>query len=144
MLPSRVLSLRKALFQFAACPLVLVMWFVTAGINGGFGLLGILIVPAMLLAWNDLARELRKASYTPLQYAGMLAGLPQALLALFSLLGGIVIGVAYFFWPQRGEPSNWIVLLVVPALIAFGVRWLRDLRKGGKRTGLTPGGTDGR
>ncbi len=33
MLPSRVLSLRKALFQFAACPLVLVMWFVTAGIQ---------------------------------------------------------------------------------------------------------------
>jgi len=135
--------MRKALIQFAACLLVLVVWLVAAGINLGFGLLGMLIVPAMLLAWNDLARELRKSSYKPSRYLGVLAGFPQLLLALFSLLGGIVIGVAYFFWPQRGEPGNWIVLLVVPALIGFGVWWLRDLRKDGKPVSLTPGGTDG-
>src|SRR2546421_8411488 len=124
--------MRKGLIQFAACLLVLLVWLVAAGISLGFGLLGMLIVPAMLLAWNDLARELRKSSYKPSRYLGVLAGLPQLLLALFSLLGGIVIGVAYFFWPQRGEPGNWIVLLVVPALIGFGVWWLRDLRKDGR------------
>jgi len=97
----------------------------------------------MLLAWNDLARELRKASYTPLQYAGMRQDFRSTASFVFAARRNCDWS-RVLFWPQRGEPGNWIVLLVVPALIAFGVRWLRDLRKGGKRTGLTPGGTDGR
>src|SRR5581483_11359306 len=99
MLPSRVLSLRKDLFQFAACPLVLVMGFVTAGIQElmvasafwAYGSFPPCCWLGMICRANSVRLRTRRCS-TP-----ACGRTSAALLALFSLLGGIVIGAAYFF-----------------------------------------------
>ncbi|HKR58166.1 MAG TPA: hypothetical protein VJS64_00430 [Pyrinomonadaceae bacterium] len=126
--------MRRALIQFLSWLGVLVaMVFVLYPFNPAWSVLGLIVVPAIFLSWVDLGRALRKAlsQSRTTHLLGVLAVLPQALFGLVSLLAGLAIIVAFFFWPAKGEGNNWVVLAVVPLLVFFGIRWLREAFKHG-------------
>lgn len=102
-------------------------------INAAWMVLGLIIVPAIFLTWVDLARALRKVppGTRSARFLGVIFGIPQALFGLASLLAGILIIVAFFFMPTKNGESNWSVLVVIPLLVFFGVRWLREAFKRG-------------
>ncbi|MES2355943.1 MAG: hypothetical protein V4568_16390 [Pseudomonadota bacterium] len=126
--------MRKVLLQFFLCLIALVVNVVLSAFNPAWSLLGILVVPAVFLAWLDIGRALRKTSSSnAASYAlGVLVGLPQAVFGLVCLIAGVAITVAFFFGPVRGEDSNWIVFLVGPLLMCVGIWWLRDSFRSGQ------------
>jgi hypothetical protein len=119
--------MRKALVQLTLCVGVLVVWVILSMFSPAWSVLGILVIPAVFLALVDLGRALRSTPSRVATILGVLVGLPQAVAGLVSMLAGIIIVAAFLFWPERGEGNNWVVLLVGPLLVVFGIWWLRDV-----------------
>jgi hypothetical protein len=121
--------MRRALIELAIALGLLLAIFVADFFAYGAGFLGIFVVPFVLMAVVDIGRALRRyptGSRIP-YLLGLAVGLPQLLLALASIVGGVTITVAFFF---LGEARHWWIPLVGALIVVFGVIWLRDSLRG--------------
>ncbi len=103
-----------------------------AWLTGWFLLLFFGALPMFMLAWVEMGRSLR--GYSPRSRStyilGALFGVPQAFFGLLALVSGVAIiaWVLYnsFVSRQPQYTGGFLTLGIGPALVLFGVYWIRD------------------
>jgi hypothetical protein len=89
-------------------------------------------VPLLVLAWVDLGRSLRQLQNPSrsVYFLGLVLSIPQILFAVLAILIGICLlgWVLYNSFITRLPEYNggFLTFGIGPALIAFGVMWLRQ------------------
>ncbi|WP_148282970.1 hypothetical protein [Pseudogulbenkiania sp. NH8B] len=92
-------------------------------------------LPIAILAWIDLGRKLRNSpTNSPVLFVvGIVFGLPQALFGSVAVLAGLtIVGWVLYnsLWARLPQyTGGFLTFGVGPALIIFGVAWMRDAFK---------------
>ena len=124
----------KLMVAMLAMPLSLLLVGVTQ--NGFFFLFFLISLLLSVLYWIDLGRLLREVpgGGRMIRFLGIVMGMPQALLGLVTATAGLgIIGWVLYNTLVERQPEytgGLMTLGVGPALVLFGMTWLRSAFRG--------------
>jgi small-conductance mechanosensitive channel len=120
----------KVFFIVLGITLVMMLMGMPYGLHGAVfaGLLLLIVLPFLFMAWVDVGRGFRKEKSSPAKrLLGILIGIPQTIFALASTVFGIGIIADFFFGRAERSGVAWVVMLLGLGMIVFGIKWLRDV-----------------
>ncbi len=124
--------MKRAFIRFAVWLTLLSLALLVGLILGAAmgGLLMLILLPFVFMAWIDLGRALRGDGRKFTYLLGVLVGFPQVLLALAAICCGSLL-LAVHFW--AGDIATWWMPPLGGGMCLFGILWIRDVLKKGRR-----------
>jgi hypothetical protein len=150
--------MRRAVLRFSAVVAALATFIAAVGLmpryeNAQMVLLLVSIffgLPLLILTWVDLGQSLRKVQNPSriVYLLGWIFAVPQVIFAGFAICCGVLIvgSVLYdsFIHPMRQYTAGFLAFGIGPALIWFGIVWLRRALSRSAPSGLDPSRSNNR